>query len=180
MQLEPTVDQKKHQKYSAKQRIKSFRVARRCESSVGLTWIGARRRGMEFSGGLRGGEMAGRAGMRGKVVYGLGCGAARGGSKKWARDASVARRVAEARASGAEVGQGRECGSESLRVKLAQREAVACGARAVDGYGSGVGGGSRPHRVSRREPANEEKVADMAMRADGRFCGSGVGGVVIG
>ncbi|HKM73374.1 MAG TPA: hypothetical protein VJX94_25485, partial [Stellaceae bacterium] len=45
-------------------RIKSFRVARRCESSVGLTWIGARRRGMEFSGGLRGGEMAGRAGMR--------------------------------------------------------------------------------------------------------------------
>src|SRR5208337_3375919 len=115
---------------------------------------------MEFSGGLRGGEMAGRAGMRGKVVYGLGCGAARGGSKKWARDV--------------------ECGSESLRVKLAQREAVACGARAVDGYGSGVGGGSRPHRVSRREPANEEKVADMAMRADGRFCGSGVGGVVIG
>src|SRR5208283_1212606 len=79
-----------------------------------------------------------------------------------------------------EVGQGRECGSESLRVKLAQREAVACGSRAVDGYGSGVGGGSRPHRVSRREPANEEKVADMAMRADGRFCGSGVGGVVIG
>src|SRR5271165_5736547 len=75
------------------QRIKSFRVARRCESSVGLTWIGARRRGMEFSGGLRGGEMAGRAGMRGKVVYGLGCGAARGGSKKWARDASVARRA---------------------------------------------------------------------------------------
>src|SRR5208282_6913386 len=76
-----------------KKRIKSFRVARRCESSVGLTWIGARRRGMEFSGGLRGGEMAGRAGMRGKVVYGLGCGAARGGSKKWARDASVARRA---------------------------------------------------------------------------------------
>ncbi|HKM74688.1 MAG TPA: hypothetical protein VJX94_32300, partial [Stellaceae bacterium] len=51
-------------KFYEEKRIKSFRVARRCESSVGLTWIGARRRGMEFSGGLRGGEMAGRAGMR--------------------------------------------------------------------------------------------------------------------
>ena len=80
-----------------------------------------------------------------------------------------------------EVGRRDECGVEGQPVKLEQRKAVACGARAVGGYGSGVGrGGSRSHRVSRREPANEEQVADMAMRADGRFCGSGIGGVVIG
>ena len=51
---------------------------------------------MEFSGGLRGGEIAGRVGMTGKVVYGVDFGATRGGSGKWAGGTSVARGAGEA------------------------------------------------------------------------------------
>ena len=148
-------------RYSADQRIKSFRVARRRESSVGLRSIGAHRRGygiFRWSAGRRDrwpGRNDGKGGLWG--------GFRRDTGWKW------------------EVGGGHECGAGSRRVKLEQRKAVACGARAVGGYGRGVGrGGSRSHRVSRREPANEQQVADMATRADGRLWGCGVRGVVIG
>ena len=88
---------------------------------------------------------------------------ARGKSRSLERDWGAARSVCGRAAGG-------ENGRNGQWAKAEQTRAVACGAREAGGYRSGVGrGGSRSHRVSRREPANDDQMAALTMRADRRF-----------
>ena len=93
---------------------------------------------------------------------------------------SVAREYGEVAVPGGELGCGekRACAAgrgmsvsgKRSRVSAEQTKAVACGARGVDGDGSGVGrGGSRSHRVSRREAANQDEMAELTMRTERRL-----------
>jgi hypothetical protein len=127
------------------QRIKSFRVARRRESSVGLT----RGRGAAGYGIFKRDERARCVSVtRGRGEAGAGAGLWCGKGRK----------------SG--VGEGWGDGKEISRGKAKQTRVVACGACGVDRQGGdGRRSGSRSHGVSGGESANKEEMTDLTTRA---------------
>ncbi len=164
---------------SREKRIKSFRVARRRESSVGLT----RGRGAAGYGIFKRDERA-RSGSvtrgRGEAGAGAGlwCGKGRKsgvgeGVGRWegdvAGDGEANAGCGMRRAGkGARAGSAREWGDgkEMSRGTAKQTRVVACGACGVDGQGGdGRRSGSRSQGVFGGESANKEEMTDLTTRA---------------
>ena len=129
-----------------RKQVKSFRVARRRESSVGLTRDAAAVYGIFTQTGPALGIVVSSDEPEEGVCYGV---------------------VMPVRARSREPAGGGP-GASGKRAQRKAHNSVACGACGLVAEEAGGGAGSWSHRVARREPADQHEMADPAMRAGGR------------